>query len=163
MTEIQYGLIGLIVVGLIIYRQLQPRRVNNPTMYYIAGFMILLGITSGGLVDPHHLGLSIVLLVIELVMAAALGMARAASVKLWTDDKGVAWSRGTWRTAVMWLVSMATRIVMLLTGEFVWHVHTSSQSVLIFVGLTIGVQGLVVARRSALASREPASPYSVVA
>jgi hypothetical protein len=45
----------------------------------------------------------------SLVLAAVMGGFRASTVRIWSDA-GVAWSRGTWITVVLWVVSLGSQL-----------------------------------------------------
>jgi hypothetical protein len=45
----------------------------------------------------------------SLVLAAAFGALRAATVRIWIAD-GQAWSRGNWLTAVLWVAAAAAAL-----------------------------------------------------
>jgi len=45
----------------------------------------------------------------SLVLAAAFGALRAATVRIWIAD-GQAWSRGNWLTALLWVAAVAAHL-----------------------------------------------------
>lgn len=138
------------VVLLVGWRQLTTRRVDRPGLIILAVVLAAIGVT-GGIVERDLLSLSVVMLVVDLVFAAGAGVVRAMSVHVWRDEHGVLWSRGTWATVLLWGGSVAGRIGLYGIGAAL-GLSAPFSGALLFVGVTIGVQALVVARR---ASRLP--------
>ncbi|OPG07904.1 hypothetical protein [Microbispora sp. GKU 823] len=158
METAQIVVVALAVLALLIYRQMKPRPVARPVGLIIAAVMVVGGLGGGALVDPRHTALSLAVLVAELLVAAGLGVLRAMTTRVWRDQHGVAWSQGTVTTLVAWVGSIAVRIAMIALTSLL-GLASSQTSVLLFVGVTLGVQFLVVARR---ASALPTVPVSGV-
>jgi len=147
METTQIVVISLAVVAFVIYRQMRPRPVARPVGLIIAAVMVLAGVSGGGLVDARHTSLSIAVLVAELLVAAGLGVLRAMTTRVWRDQQGVAWSQGGVATLVAWVGSVAVRVAMMALTSFL-GIASSQSSALLFVGVTLGVQFLIVARRA---------------
>lgn len=156
METTQIVALALVVVAFVIYRQMRPRPVARPVGLIIAAVMILVGLSGGGLVDAGHASLSIAVLVAELLVAAGLGVLRAMTTRVWRDQHGVAWSQGGVPTLIAWVGSIAVRVAMMALTSFL-GLASSQSSVLLFVGVTLGVQFLVVARRANALPIGPAS------
>ncbi|GAA4581326.1 hypothetical protein GCM10023194_12230 [Planotetraspora phitsanulokensis] len=137
----------LAVLALVLYRQTRARRVFAPSAHILALIMIAIGLLSGGVVDPRHTGLSVVLLVVETVSAVVLGVVRALTVRIWWDETGRAWFKGTRWTMLGWLASILVRFGLLGVGH-VLGVAAAPTTFLLFVGLTFGAQSVVVAQRA---------------
>ncbi|MEV4173454.1 hypothetical protein [Nonomuraea sp. NPDC049709] len=155
METVQISLLVLLAVVFVIYRQTRTRPAAGTGSLYTAGAMIVLGLVSGGLldsggsgelIDTGHLALSVTLFAVEAVAAVALGVWRSRTVRMWVDDSGVAWSKATGWTLLAWLASMATRVALYFAGVAA-GLTVSTGSVLVFLGLTIGTQAYLVARR----------------
>ncbi|MET7329953.1 hypothetical protein [Nonomuraea sp. NPDC005650] len=153
-------LIPLAVV-FVVYRQMQTRPTERRGILYTAAAMIVIGIASGGVVDSRHLVLSLCLALVEAVIAVALGVWRATTVRVWLDDSGVSWSRATGWTMLVWLVSVAVRVGLYFAGAAL-GLELSTSGVLLFVGLTIGAQSYVAARRGRALSSTVRRPDTVV-
>ncbi|GLW06861.1 hypothetical protein Misp01_19910 [Microtetraspora sp. NBRC 13810] len=137
----------LAAVVFVLYRQMRVRTVNAPGMRVVALAMIAIGLTSGGVIDPAHVALSVVLLAVECVAAVGFGAVRAATIRIWRDEAGVLWSQGTAWTLAGWAGSFLTRLALLGVAHVLGLV-TAPTSILLFVGMTIGAQALLVARRA---------------
>jgi hypothetical protein len=155
------SLLILIAVVFVVYRQMQTRPTAKRGILYTAAAMIIVGIASGGAIDPRHLALSLGLVLVEAVIAVALGVWRATTVRVWLDDSGVSWSRATAWTMLVWLASVAIRVGMYFAGGAL-GLDLSTGGILLFIGLTIGAQSYVVARRGRALSSMDRRPDTVV-
>ncbi|MBP2704785.1 hypothetical protein JOL79_13275 [Microbispora sp. RL4-1S] len=133
-------------VAFVIYRQTATRPTERRGALYVCAAMVLYSIAGGGLVDPRHTALSVGLLAAELILAVALGAVRALTVRVWRDETGVAWARGTAWTFAAWAGSIAARVVLYALGQAA-GVNQPTNALFFFVGITLGTQALLVARR----------------
>ncbi|GLZ81581.1 DUF1453 domain-containing protein [Actinorhabdospora filicis] len=133
---------AVLLVG---WRQLTTRRVDRPGILILAAALTVMGLTTG-VIDRDLLPLSILMLIVDLAFAAGAGAARAASVHVWVDERGVAWSRGTWWTVLLWAGSIAGRFGLYGIG-LALGLRPEPKSALLFAGVTIGVQAALVAWR----------------
>ncbi|MEU8192476.1 hypothetical protein AB0C10_01685 [Microbispora amethystogenes] len=149
MEKAQIIVVALAAIAFVIYRQTTPRPAARRAGLIISVALILGGLASDGaaLVDPLHPVLAVTLLVSGLLVAAGLGALRATTTRVWRDPHGVAWSQGTGLTLLAWAGSIAARIAMMALTALL-GVATSQGSILVFVGVTLGVQFLIVARRA---------------
>jgi hypothetical protein len=102
-------LIGLAVLALLVYRQLQVRPVRAsfrlPLILAVIGVIQL----SQFLKHDHHTGTVLAALAGSLALAAITGAIRAMTVRVWIQA-GQALRQGTWITAVLWVVSLAVHL-----------------------------------------------------
>ena len=102
-------LIGLAVLVLLVYRQLQVRPVRAnfrlPLILAVIGVIQL----SQFLKTDHHTGTVFAALAGSLVLAAITGAIRAMTVRVWIQA-GQALRQGTWITAVLWVVSLGMHL-----------------------------------------------------
>lgn len=106
-------IIGIAVVVLVVSRQLMPRRLNDN--YRLSVILAVIGAISfvkflDSLHGPHDDNRIIVAVVGSLLLAAVLGAARAQTVRVWRQDDGQLMRRGTWVTAVLWIISLAAHL-----------------------------------------------------
>jgi hypothetical protein len=140
--------IGVVVLGWVIYRQVIPRRVTSslriPLVLAIIGIVQVYQFLHGQHIDAvivAELGGSVVL-------AAAFGWARAATVKL-SFRQGQWWSQGTWLTAALWVVSFAAHLGF-DTIVSTRHGHTSlgEATIVLYLAITYVVQRFIVQARA---------------
>jgi hypothetical protein len=102
-------LIGLAVLALLVYRQLQVRPVRaNFRLPLILAVIGIIELTQF-LKTDHHTGLVFAALAGSLVLAAITGAIRAMTVRVWIQA-GQALRQGTWITAVLWIVSLGVHL-----------------------------------------------------
>ena len=106
-------IIGFAVVALLVSRQLMARRLNEN--YRLSVILAIVGLVEfvnflKSVHGPHDDGRITVALAGSLVLAAALGAARALTVRVWRQDDGQLMRQGTWVTAVLWIVSLAVHL-----------------------------------------------------
>ncbi|MFF0311696.1 hypothetical protein ACFYSC_30025 [Streptosporangium sp. NPDC004379] len=137
----------VLVIAFVLYRQMMTRVATRTGLLWLALFMMVAGAASGGLVDPRRLPLSLLLLAVDVACAVAFGVLRASTVRVWRDGKGTPWSKGTRWTLLGWLASAVARVALLGAGHAL-GLASAPTAILFFMGVTIGVQSLLVARRA---------------
>jgi hypothetical protein len=139
--------IGLLVLGLVIYRQVIPRPVKSsmrlPLILGVIGVVETYGFLKG-----QHIDATIIAeLIGSLVLAAVFGLARAATVRL-SFRQGQWWSQGNWLTAILWVVSLAAHLGFdaLVSGQ---HGHESlgQATIVLYLAVTYAMQRLIVQAR----------------
>jgi hypothetical protein len=139
--------IGLLVLGFVIYRQVIPRPVRSsmriPLILGVIGAVEAYQFLKG-----QHISVTIIgELAGSLVLAAVFGLARAATVRL-SFRQGQWWSQGNWLTAILWVVSLAAHLGFdaLVSGK---HGHESlgQATILLYLAVTYAMQRLVVQAR----------------
>ncbi|MEU8355067.1 hypothetical protein AB0C27_03550 [Nonomuraea sp. NPDC048882] len=147
MNTVEISLLVLLALLLSVYRQTRTRPASRMTGTLVtAAALVVLGVNSGGLLDTGQPALSLALFAVEAVAAVALGAWRASSVRVWLDDAGIAWSKGTAGTMLAWLASIAIRVGLYFAGTAA-GLSVSTGGALLFLGLTLGTQAYLVARR----------------
>lgn len=153
------AVIGVAVLGWVMWNQLRVREVT-PQRVRIAGVLAVVGVVevaqAAGAAPVSGLGW--VLLVVGLVVGAALGLVRAATVDLWAAD-GRVLTRGSWGTAGLWLLGIGVHVGLDVLARVVAPsaATLNSSSILLFVAVGLGAQGLVTMRR---ARSLPGSPVT---
>ncbi|GAA1272702.1 hypothetical protein Psi02_05850 [Planotetraspora silvatica] len=140
-------LLALAVLALSIYRQMRTRPVGEGRALVLPLVLIALGAAQGHLVDGDHAALSIWLLAGELVVGVVLGLVRAYTMRIWRDESGRLWRRGTPWTIAAWIVAIATRAGFVAAGISA-GVALETGSILIFFGLSLVVQAVAVVARA---------------
>jgi len=141
--------LGVLVLGLLVYRQMRVRRVRSvdlrlPLIIAVLGLIQL----ATFLKTDHSRGVVAAGLAGSLALAAVFGTARAATVRIWLAD-GQAWARGTWVTGVLWAFSLAAHLgydALVAGGD--GKGSLGSASVLLYLAVTFTVQRYVVLYRA---------------
>lgn len=143
--------VDILVVVWLLYRQRQVRRVRAQVNLRLAGFLSILGLIELiDFSDQHHLAPKVVgVLTLSFVVGAvALGAVRATTVRIWRVE-GAVLRQGTWLTIGLWILSLALHY-----GAEWWidALHgpggVVSASLLLWLGVTYGVQNAVVHHRA---------------
>jgi hypothetical protein len=153
-------LIAAAVLVFILYRQLRTQPLRGRSR--LALILAVVGVAQTyQFVEKHSLTVSdLSWLALSLVVGVALAVVRSYTVKIWLAD-GVLLRRGTWLTALLWIVAVAQH---LLIDQFV-SPGFGDASLLVYFGLMIGAQHVVLMARSrAVDSGTKGTPinYSVI-
>jgi len=147
--------VGILVLGLIVYRQLVPRPVqDNLRLSLILAVIGVIELFS--FLKNHHFDGTIALgLVGSLVLAAVFGAARAAVTRVWIQD-GQPWRKGGWLAAVLWVVSLGAHL------GYDALVYKNSAlggvTILLYLAVSFTVQRVILLAR---AQRLPVGPGTV--
>lgn len=160
MSSAAAPLLIVVVLAYAIYRQFKTRPAHRSAVLYISLALIVYGVAAGGVLDNDHLGASVFMLAVEVVTAVGLGILRAMTVRIWADDKGAAWSKGTGWTLLAWLGSIAVRVAEQLAGGAM-GLTVAVGGIMVFVGLTLATQSLVVSARARALSGSRTGSYNV--
>jgi hypothetical protein len=154
--------LGLAVLGLLIYRQLRTRPVNASGLRVIAVLAVVGVVETSEFLQKNHGGaVTYAAIGGSLVLAAIFGALRAATVRIWLQD-GQPWSKGSWLTASLWIVALAAHLGY---DALVAHGHAESglgaATVVLYLAISLGIQRVIVqsrARRLQAGRPAPAAP-----
>jgi hypothetical protein len=146
-----YIIIGVAVVGLLIYRNLMARPVRgaNQRLYLILGIIGI--IQTVDYMQHNHVaaGIGIAALAGSLVLAAVFAVARAATVRVWMQD-GQPWSQGSILTGALWIVALGAHLGYdAVIGSHKGIGGLGSATVLLYLVVTLGIQRFIVMNRAA--------------
>ena len=153
-----YLLIGIAVLALLIVRNLraQPVREVNQRLFLI---LAVVGVVETyQYLTQHHAGVAAVAALLgSLVLAAAFGVIRALTVRVWIDG-GQPWSQGGILTAALWVVALGAHLGYdaLLNG----HQDLSGlgeATVMLYLVVSLLVQRVIVNMRAAKLAPAPAA------
>lgn len=154
-----YLVIGVAVLGLLIYRQLVARPVQGNQRLVLILVIIGLIETAQYLQKLHAGSAAIVALAGSLVLAAIFGAARAATVRIWIQDRQ-AWSKGNILTAALWVVALGAHLGYdYLIGQHKDIGSLGDATVLLYLAVSLAVQRVIVVLRAQRLS--PAVPGPV--
>lgn len=150
-----YGLLGLALVTWIISRQVGERTWTARRLAIFPLIFVVAAVANGRTMG-HDLagGLAVVLFAGGLVVAVALGLARAHTMTVRPGTGTGIVTVGNWRTIVLWIVSIAVRVGMAVAAAEL-GVHEGTAEAMLFAAVTIGAQNLWLARRGGLLGGAP--------
>jgi hypothetical protein len=144
-------LLGLVVFAGILLRQVRVRPAPRALSLRAPVFIGLIGLVAmSSYAGSHHVGSAAWAWVVGtmLVGAVGLGILRGLSVRVWATENWVL-RQGTGITLALWIVSLAVHFIGDAAGT-----HASGgaglegSSLLLYLGLTLGVQNAIVQRRA---------------
>ncbi len=140
--------IGVAVLGLLIYRQLQARPVrgNQRLVLVLAVIGVILAVQY--IQKLHSLSAAISALAGSLVLAAVFGAVRAATVRIWIQD-GQPWVQGNLLTAALWILALGAHLGYdYLVGQHKDIGGIGNATLVLYLAVTLGVQRLIVVLRA---------------
>lgn len=143
-----YAAIAVFVVWRVVNRQLRGSTITVRGLTLMPGILLLLGIFNVAQALPHAGATEIELFTADLALLIVLGVGRAASMHLGLRD-GYAFQKGTTLTLILWLATIAIRIGLAIMGAQLHGGDTlTSASIALSLGLSIGVQNVIVFARA---------------
>ncbi|MGY0019210.1 DUF1453 domain-containing protein [Streptomyces sp. cg35] len=146
-------LVIVAAVALVLVRQFRTERLSMDRKWWllpaILGFVAL---RNGSLADPHHMTGSVVLLAVELLVSIGIGIGWAFTTRVWTDEQGDVWTKGTMATAGTWFGGVAARGALVGIG-LLMGVHLGSSALMLGFALSLLIRsGLLMWRAGGLRS-----------
>lgn len=138
MSGIAYAVVIAAVVVLVVVRQFRPQRVADGARWWLlpAALMVPALRDPGSLVDPRHQAVSVLLLAGELILGAGMGAAWAFTSRIWKDESGAVWVRGTKATAAIWAGGIAVRLALAGTSAAL-GLHQGSAALMLSLPLML--------------------------
>lgn len=148
MSALVNVLVIIAAVALIAARQLRPQRITADGRRWLVlpVILVVLALREPGLLDQHHRSLSVLLLGAELLVGLVMGVGWARTSRLWTDQDGTLWSRGTKATIAVWIGGIALRAGLMGIGALA-GVHQGTGALLLALAASVLVRrGMLVMR-----------------
>jgi hypothetical protein len=147
-------LIGIAVLALLLWRQLAVRRLSES--YRFSVILAVIGVIE--FADflkghPKDSGAIAAAVAGSLVLAGLFGWVRALTVRVWRQDGGQLLRKGTWLTALLWVISLAVHLGYddLVAGHVTGKNGGSvaDATVVLYLVITLTVQRYALLRRVA--------------
>jgi hypothetical protein len=146
--------IGIAVLALLLWRQLATRRLSESYRFTvilaIVGIIEFANFLKG---HPRDGGAIAAAVVGSLVLAGVFGWIRALTVRVWRQEGGQLLRKGTWLTALLWVVSLAVHLGYdaLVAGHVTGKNGGSvaDATVVLYLVVTLAVQRYALLRRVA--------------
>jgi hypothetical protein len=141
--------LGLAFVSFVIRQQVARKSVTPRRLVVLpAAFVVLALVSDHGLAHRLAAPVPLAFLAGGLVLAVAMGLARAATMRVWQTPTGPM-SKGDWRTVLLWLGTIGVRVAVMLVAARLGAVESAGE-VMLFVAATVATQNVVLARRAGL-------------
>lgn len=145
---VSYLVIGVVVLGLLVYRQLVARPVGQNQRILLI-LLVIGAVETAQYLGRGHVGAAaMVALLGSLVLAAVFGAARAATVRIWLQD-GRAWSKGNLVTALLWVAALGAH----LGYDYLVGLHKDigslgNATIVLYLAVSLAVQRVIVGIRA---------------
>ena len=146
-------------VVLILLRQFRARRISADRRWWVMpAVLVFLAVRAPGAVDPHHPVESALLIGAELLIGLATGAGWAWTTRIWTEQDGTVWSRGTRASVAVWIVGIGLRVGLFGLGAIL-GVHQDSSALFLALAATLLVRsGILVWRSRSVSTAQLQSP-----
>ncbi len=148
--------IGLLVLAWLIAGQLRKKPLTAKTRLGLILAVVGLVETWNFAQHTHLTGRDVALTGLSIVIGLGLAVARAWTVRVWAGQGNV-WQQGTWVTALLWVAGLGQHLLLdtlVVSG-------LGSASLLLYFGVVIFAQRLVVLSRARARGLEPAGATAV--
>ncbi len=141
--------IGVLVLGLIVYLQLRARSLRaNPRLMLILLVIGLIETYTYFDHGKHSASAAAVALVGSLVLAAGFGAVRAFTVRIWQQE-GQPWVQGNLLTAALWVVALGAHLGFdYLVGQHKDIGDVGNATVVLYLAVSLVVQRVVMTYRA---------------
>jgi FtsH-binding integral membrane protein len=147
--------VGVLVLALLLWRQLQPRRVREDGALRLTVILLAIGVVQAYpvLSKTSPSGIVLVLLAAGLVSGAVFGTLRAYTTKLWIQGEpggnGDVWRQGTWLTLVLWIVAVGLHFgIDYLSQRQGAPAGLGSSTIVLYLAVTLGIQRFITQQRA---------------
>jgi hypothetical protein len=136
-------IVAALVLGLILWRQLQPRAVREDSPYRLMVILAVVGVADlVAFAGQHHVDpLAWALLVASLAVGAGFGVMRGVSVHVWRRD-GVLVRQGNAVTVLLWGIALAVHLLVdrAIDGVDSQATGLGSTALLLYLGVALAAQ-----------------------
>jgi hypothetical protein len=132
-----------------VYRQTRAARLGlDASRFKLAIIYAVVGVAVGGF-DPPAGTLGWAMIGLGLALSLVVGLVRGRRTRIWIDDAGAVWSRGTALTVGLFLGLIATKFA-LGTAAYILGIDDGAGfgEVLVMIAIMIAVQAEIVHRRA---------------
>jgi hypothetical protein len=141
--------LGVVVLGLLIYRQLRSRPANASGLRLVAILGVIGLIQAYQFLDHHHSGaVTYAALGGSLLLSAVFGALRAATVRVWLQG-AQPWTKGNWLTAVLWVIALAAHLgydALVTPGR--GSSGLGAATVVLYLAVSLGIQRVITQQRA---------------
>ncbi|MEV5609611.1 DUF1453 domain-containing protein [Streptomyces sp. NPDC052225] len=133
-------LVIVAAVALVLVRQFRTARLSTDRRWWLLpALLAFFAIRDGSLTDPHHLTGSVILLVVELLVSLGIGVGWAFTTRVWRDEQGDVWTKGTAATVGTWIGGIAVRAAVVGIG-LALGIHLGSSALMLGFALSLLVR-----------------------
>jgi uncharacterized sodium:solute symporter family permease YidK len=137
------------VVGYVIARQFQARQFsgNARRMLILPAVLAFIGLREPGLLDHHHQATAAALLILGVIIEVGMGTVWGFTTRIWRDENGAIWAKGTKATAFAWCGMLLIRVGLFALGSAL-GVATGQGAIMVSLAALLLVRSAVVTWRA---------------
>jgi hypothetical protein len=142
--------LGIVVLGLLIFRQLSPRRVSASSLRIMLVLGVIGVVELVQFLNKHHGGGTTLDAALggSLVLALVFGALRAMTTRIWQQD-GSAWTQGNWLTALLWILALGAHLGYdALLDQHHGTAGLGEATLVLYLAVSLGAQRLIVMQRA---------------
>lgn len=111
--------LAVVVVVYVVARQFRARRITSDSrrMLVVPAVLAVLAFRDHSLIDHAHRSTSVALLVVSILLEVAMGFAWGFTTRVWRDESGAVWAKGTLATGFAWGGMIIARIALYAIGS----------------------------------------------
>ena len=160
MSSVENIALIVLVVAWVVARQFQARQFsgNARRMLILPAVLAFLGLRAHNLLDPHHQATAAALLIVGVVVEVGMGVVWGFTTRIWRDENGTIWAKGTKATAFAWVGMLLVRVGLIALGSAL-GVASGEGAILLSLAALLLVRSAVVTWRA----REISPAYRVSA
>lgn len=148
MSGLTNVLVIVAVVALVLVRQFRTQRLSMDRKWWLLPAILgVLAVKDGTLVDKHHMTGSVALLAVELLVSVGIGVGWAFTTRVWTDDEGATWTKGTAATVGTWVGGVVVRAGIVGIG-LAMGIHLGSSALMLGFALSLLIRSGVLMLRA---------------
>ncbi|MFC5909083.1 DUF1453 domain-containing protein [Streptacidiphilus monticola] len=142
-------LLVIAAVVLVLARQLTARRVGDDwrKAFVLPVVLAAVALEDGHLIDPAHRPLAVGFLVVGLILEAALGAVWGLTTRLWRDESGALWAKGTLLSLLAWIGMVVVRAGLYGAGHAL-GLAQGQGDLLLALAVLVAVRGVVLRLRA---------------
>ena len=137
------------VVGYVVARQFQARQFsgNARRMLILPAVLAVMALENHNLIDHRHQATAVALLVVGVVVEVGMGCVWGFTTRVWRDQSGTIWAKGTKATAFAWIGMVLIRVGLIALGSAL-GVASGEGAILLSLAALLLVRSAVVTWRA---------------
>jgi hypothetical protein len=146
------AVIGIAFAAFVINRQVRQRRVTRAGLVILPAWCLVLAVlVDHRMVERLGTPVAVGFFALGVGFAVAMGFARSRTLRVWSAPDGPR-CEGGWQTGALWVATIAVRVALFVLAARLGAGEGEGEAA-VFIGVTIAVQNLIIARRAGLLRR----------
>lgn len=140
---------GIAFVVFVISRQVRRRKVTRRGLTILPVWFLALSLLADhAMTGRLHTPATVGFFLVGIAFAGVMGTLRFRTLRVWQAEDGP-WCEGNWRTGALWVATIAVRVGLFVLAAKLGATEGTGEA-MVYVAVTLGVQNLLLARRTGL-------------